>query len=152
MGLGGWRERWHGPGGGGELLRLAWPLILSNSFWTLQIVLDRLLLSWTSPVAVGASQVGAVLFWTPFTLLQFTANYATTFVAQYSGAGQPHRVGPVVWQGLYVAVLGGLAFLGLLPLTGGIVRLIAHSGELQELETVYFRCLCFAALPLLVTA
>src|SRR5262249_28710358 len=37
---------WPTRGSTQELLRLAWPLILSNSCWTLQIVLDRVLLSW----------------------------------------------------------------------------------------------------------
>ena len=36
------------------LLGLAWPFILSNSCWTLQIVLDRILLSRSSTEAVGA--------------------------------------------------------------------------------------------------
>lgn len=34
-----------GEGGRKELLQLAWPFIVSNSFWTLQILLDRVLLS-----------------------------------------------------------------------------------------------------------
>ena len=49
------RERWHGPGGMRELLALAWPLIVSNSFWTLQIALDRILLSRHSSAEVGAA-------------------------------------------------------------------------------------------------
>ena len=36
-----WRDRWHGDGGARELLALAWPLIVANSFWNLQIALDR---------------------------------------------------------------------------------------------------------------
>src|SRR5438105_15959883 len=86
------------PGGARELLTLALPLILSNSFWTLQITIDRILLSRLSSDAVGAAMPAVLVFWTPLTLFQFTANYATTFVAQYVGAGRPHRVGPAVWQ------------------------------------------------------
>jgi MATE family multidrug resistance protein len=147
-----WIEAWRSDGGGSELLHLAWPLILSNSFWTLQIATDRILLSRSSSDAVAAAMVAAVLFWTPLMLLQNTANYATTFVAQYTGAGQPHRVGPVVGQALYVSVLGGLAFVGLAPFAGPIVALGGHSQHLQALEATYFRCLCFSALPTLVTA
>src|SRR4051794_28803247 len=127
-----WGQRWRGRGGGAELRRLAWAPGPTHRFWAVAIRLERLLLSSPPPAAVGASQVAAVLFWTPITLFQFTANYATTFVAQYSGAGQTGRVGPVVWQGLYVAVLGGVAFLGLLPLVGGIVGLAGHAEGLQE--------------------
>ena len=93
MGRTAWMQRWHGEGGARELLQLAWPLILGNSFWTIQIALDRVLLSRASSELVGAAMAAALLFWTPITFLQYTANYATTFVAQYTGAGQPHRVG-----------------------------------------------------------
>src|SRR5260370_3090690 len=139
-------------GGTAELLRLAWPLVLSNSFWTLQIALDRILLSRSTGAGVGAAFSAAMLFWVPMALLQNTGSYATTFVAQYTGAHQPHRVGPAVWQSLYCRVLGGLAFLGLAPLADCLFALGNHSPQLQEMETVYFRCLCFAALPIALTA
>jgi MATE family multidrug resistance protein len=135
-----------------ELLRLAWPLILSASFVTLQIVLDRVLLSRSSSAAVGAGMSAALLFWVFLSLLQNTANYATTFVAQYTGAGQPRHTGPVVWQSLHFSLVSGLAFLGLIPLAGVIVSVGQHAPELQGLEVTYFRCLCVAALPMLVTA
>jgi MATE family multidrug resistance protein len=133
-------------------MRLAIPLILSTSFWTIQITIDRVLLARYSTEAVAASIPAALLFWTPLILLQSTAAYATTFVAQYTGAGRPHRVGPAVWQGLYFAVLGGLAFLGLLPLAGPLVALGGHDPTVQQLEITYFECLCFSALPFLITA
>src|SRR5262249_45029300 len=94
----------------------------------------------------------AMLYWTPFLLLQNVANYAMTFVAQYTGAGRPERVGPSVWQALYFAVVAGIAFLGLWPLAPYIASLGGHSAPIQELEVVYFRCLCFAALPALIGA
>jgi MATE family multidrug resistance protein len=147
-----WSERWHQEGGGRELLRLALPLILSSSFMTLQIAIDRILLSQASSDAVAASMPAAILYWTFLALFQFTANYATTFVAQYVGAGRPHRVGPAVWQALYFSVVGGVAFLALLPLAEPLISLGGHAPLIQELEVVYFRCLCFAALPALVVA
>jgi MATE family multidrug resistance protein len=133
-------------------LRLAIPLILSSSFMTLQITIDRALLSQASSDAVAAAMPAAVLYWTFLTLFQNTANYATTFVAQYTGAGRPHRVGPAVWQALYFSIAGGVAFLGLLPLAEPLIRLGAHSASIQALEVTYFRCLCFAALPALLVA
>jgi MATE family multidrug resistance protein len=139
-------------GGAAEVLRLAWPLVLSNGLWTLQITLDRILLSRTGSAAVGAAMAAAMLFWTPLTLLQNVAGYSSTFVAQYTGAGQPRRVGPAVWQALHFSFVAGVAFLGLVPLAGPLVALGGHAPELQRLEADYFRCLCFSALPFLVTA
>ncbi len=140
------------PGGVSELLRLAWPLIVTNSFFTLQIFIDRILLSHASSTAVGAGMVATMLFWAPMTLVQWTANYATTFVAQYVGARQNRRVGPVVWQSLYFSIGGGVVFMLLAPFADYLVTAAQHSHELQALEVVYLRCLCFAALPSLLTA
>jgi MATE family multidrug resistance protein len=147
-----WKHWWNQEGGGRELLRLALPLILSNSFWTLQVVIDRALLSHFSSNAMAAAMPAAMLYWTPFLLVQNIANYATTFVAQYTGAGRPERVGPAVWQALYFAAVAGVAFLGLWPVAPQLAALGGHSAAIQELEVVYFRCMCFAALPALIVA
>src|SRR5580704_6431893 len=104
------RRWWQKEAGAGEVVRLATPLILSNSFLTLLLIIDRVLLSRSSSEAVAASMPAALLYWTPLMLLQNTANYAATFVAQYSGAGRPQRIGPVVWQSLYFSVVAGIAF------------------------------------------
>lgn len=142
------------PGAGGyrELINLAVPFILSNSFWTVQIFADRVLLSRSDPDAVGASLVAAMLFWTPLTLLQNTAMYATVFVSQYIGAGRPSRVGPVIWQAIWFSLAAGLAFLLLVPVSEPLAGASGHSPELARLEAAYFRCLCYAALPALLVA
>jgi MATE family multidrug resistance protein len=147
-----WTERWNQEGGGRELLRVAIPLILSSSFLTLQVTIDRALLSQWSSDAVAAAIPAALLYLTPFFLLQNIANYATVFVAQYTGAGRRQRVGPAVWQALYFSLAAGIAFLGLVPLADRLVALMDHSPAIQALEATYFRCLCFAALPALVVA
>jgi MATE family multidrug resistance protein len=147
-----WLNYWQREGGTGELLQLAFPLILSNSIWTVQVTVDRLLLSRYSLEAMEATLPTVALFWTPMVLLQGTAGYAATFVSQYVGAGRPHRVGPSIWQALYFAVAAGLAFLLFWPLAGPIMALGEHSATVQAQEVVYFRCLCFAALPMTILA
>jgi len=145
-------ERWSQEGGGKELLRLAIPFILSSSFMTLQITIDRALLSQASSESVAAAVPAGAIYWTIFFLLQNTANYATAFVAQYIGAGRPERVGPVIWQSLYFSIATGMLFLALRPLAGPMMRLGGHHPAVQELEVTYFQCLCFAALPALIVA
>src|SRR5436190_1550358 len=147
------RRTWTHPGGGRELLTLAWPLIVSNSFFTVQYAIDRALLSHHSSDEVGAAMAAVLLFWTPFALLQFTANYVTVFIAQYMGAGRPHRVGTAVGQSLYFSLFAGLAFLAVVaPLANQIVALGGHTPALQVHEAIFLRCLAFAALPMLLTA
>src|SRR5262245_42752015 len=140
------------PGSTREVLRLAWPLVLSNSIWMAQIILDRVLLSRSSLASLAAGFSAAMLFWAFLIFFQFTANYATTFVAQYSGAERPERVGPVVWQAVWFTVLAGLGFQLLQPIAGTIVAICGHEADLQGLETAYFRCLVVSALPTLLTS
>jgi len=140
------------PGSTRELFRLAWPLVLSNSIWMAQIILDRVLLGRSSLASVAAGFSSAMLFWGFLILFQYTANYATTFVAQYTGAGRPERVGPVVWQAVWFSLMAGSAFQVLQPLAAPVVALCGHESDLQDLERAYFRCLCVSALPTLLGA
>jgi multidrug resistance protein, MATE family len=147
------RDLWTGPGGGQELLALAWPLVVSNSFFTLQIALDRALLSRHASETVGAAMPAVLLFWTPFALVQFTANYVSVFVSQYIGAGRPHRVGPAVGQSVYFSVVAGAVFVAVvIPLAAPVVALAGHTAALQADEATYLCCLAFAAPPMLLTA
>jgi MATE family multidrug resistance protein len=152
MGLEPCRQGGTPAGGARELLRLAWPLILSNSLWTLQIFIDRIFLAHAGSDSLGAGMASAILFYTVLLLFQNTANYATAFVAQYVGAGRPREVGPIVWQALYFAALSGAALLLLIPLAGPLVALGGHEPPLRALETTYLRFLALSAPPMLVVA
>ena len=137
-------------GGSRELLTLAAPLILSQSFMTVQVFVDTVLLAWHDPREMAASFPAVMWFWLPFGLLQVTAGYTSTFVAQYTGAGRPHRVGPAVWQGIHFALFAGLLLLLVVPAAPVVIGVGGHSAALQRLEVAYLRCLAFAALPMLV--
>src|SRR5215831_17435636 len=102
-------------GGSRELLALAAPLIVSQSFMTVQVFVDTILLSWHDPREMAATLPAVMWYWQFFALLQVAAGYTSTFVAQYTGANRPHRVGPAVWQGIYFAIAFGLLFLLLVP-------------------------------------
>ncbi|HEV3144592.1 MAG TPA: MATE family efflux transporter [Gemmataceae bacterium] len=141
-----------GAGGSVELWRVALPLVLSNAFWTLQITAGRVMLSRQNSETVGAAMSAGVLYWAMFALLHQTASYAATFVAQYLGAGRPHRVGPAIWQAIHFSLVTGMLFLLLLPFAPQLFSLSGHSAVMQELEVRYFRAISFATLPLLLIA
>lgn len=135
-----------------SILGLAWPLIVANSFWNLQMTIDRLFLADYSTEAMGAAVAVMGVFWTPMALLQQTAAYVTTFVAQYFGAGRTNMIGPAVWQSVWVSVFGGLLFLLLIPATGFIFGGMGHAASMQRLESDYFIAMCFSALPTAIVA
>ena len=141
------RKRWKSEGGYREFLVIAVPLILSTGAWTVQHFVDRMFLSWYSAEAIAASLPAGILNFCIMSLFIGTASYVNTFVAQYYGAGKLHRIGPAVWQGIYVSILGGIALICLIPFAWPIFGLVAHDPLTQRYEVEYFQILCLGAGP-----
>lgn len=135
-----------------ELLKLAWPLIIANGFWNLQLTIDRVFLGSYSTESLGASMAVMSIFWTPMALLQQTGQYVTTFVAQYLGAKEEHMVGPAFWQSFYLSFMGGILFLLFIFISEPFFKFIGHSASVQKLEVEYFNAICFSALPMALVA
>jgi MATE family multidrug resistance protein len=134
------------------ILQIAWPLIIANSFWNLQLTIDRIMLGNYSTAALGAAVAVMGVFWTPMALLQQTSAYLMTFVAQYFGAKKFKMIGPAVWQSLYVSVVGGLAFLLFIPVSQHVFNFMGHATELRLFEKEYFDAICYSALPTAIVA
>ncbi len=139
------QSRWGSEGGYRELLTMAVPLILSTGAWSILHFVDRMFLTWYSPESIAASMPAGILNFTLCSLFIGTAGYANTFVAQYFGAGRNERIGACVWQGLYIALIGGVVLIAVAPAAGALFRLIGHAPEIQALEAVYFRILCLGS-------
>jgi MATE family multidrug resistance protein len=71
-----------------------------------------------------------------------TAGYVTTFVAQYYGAERYDRIGPALWQGVYVSLFGGLVILCAIPFAEPVFKLVGHSPLVQQNEVAYFQIQC----------
>ena len=135
-----------------QILAIAWPLIIANSFWNLQLTIDRIFLGMHSTQSLGAAMAVMGVFWVPMALLQGTANYVMTFVAQYYGAGEKEKIGACVWQSLYVSVGGGVVFLALNFLSAPFFAWVDHPSATRALEVEYFNSLTFSALPTALVA
>lgn len=135
-----------------NILALAWPLIVANSFWNLQLTIDRIFLAQYSTEALGAAMAVMGIFWTPMALLQQTVSYLMTFVAQYFGAKEYDKIGPAVIQALYVSTLGGVFFIGFIFFSPVLFDWINHDLVMQKLEVSYFNSLTYSALPAALVA
>ena len=144
--------RWSAEGGYRAVLKIAVPLVLSNGVISIQQFIDRMFLAWSSPQAMAAATPAGILNFTLLSLFINTAAYAGTFVAQYFGAGRSDRVGPVVWQTVYLSLAGAAVMALFAPFSSAIFRLVGHGPELSALEATYFRILCLGAFFPIVTA
>ncbi len=138
------------PGSLRELVRVALPLVISSGSASLMYVMDRIFLTRYSADAMAATLPAGMLHWMLVSLPFGTAGYVNAFVAQYSGAGEPRRIGAVLWQGIYFAFLAGLVLLAIVPLAPAIFVWFNHAPEIRRLETEFFSVLCYGAFPLLL--
>ncbi len=141
-----------GQGGYKEIITIALPLILSTGAWTVQHFVDRMFLAWYSPQSIAAAMPAGMFCFTIMSLFLGTAGYVSTFVAQYSGATRNDRIGPSIWQGFYVAVIGGFVLGLFIPLAEPLFRLAGHAPGVQELEVIYFQILSLGAFPVIACA
>lgn len=129
-----------------QLLDVAFPLIMSTGSYSVMMFVDRMFLSWYSEEAIAASVPAGMLNFSFLTLFMGLVGYTSTFVAQYSGAGRHDRIGATLWQGLRLAMIGGMT----MPLLGFIAApmfsLVGHAPEVQVQEVAYFRIMNFVPL------
>ena len=136
---------WTRPAGGREVLQIAVPMVVTTLSWTLMNFIDSAILMSVSETAMAAAYLAGIIWFAAISLLWGLCSYGSTFVAQYFGDGQPRKIGPVVWQGVWLA----LAFSAAIPVLRAVAPEIffrfGHTGELAALESQFFRVLCFGA-------
>ncbi len=135
-----------------ELLVVAFPLIISAGSFSLMNVVDRIFLARLGVDELAASMPSAMLVWTLMSLPLGVAGYTNAFVSQYEGAGQKDRFAASLWQGLWVALVGGFGLLPLIHFAPQIISVMHHAPSVQVLEVQYFQWLCPVAIPTLLNS
>jgi MATE family multidrug resistance protein len=109
-------------------------------------------LTWYSANAIAASMPASMVSQTIMSFFIGVTGYTSVFVAQYYGAAKYNRVGPVIWQGIYISIFGGILLLLFIPFTENIFKFFGHDPAIQKEEVTYFRVLCFSGFPAIACA
>ena len=144
--------RWHSDFGYRHILILAIPLILSTGSWAIQQFVDRMFLSWQSEEVLAAAMPAGILNFAFICLFIGTVSYAGTFVSQYVGAKEDHKVGTVLWHSIYLSLAGAIVLILVAPFSEKLFGIVGHNQQVQVLETTYFRILCFGGLGPILSA
>ncbi|HBG78063.1 MAG TPA: MATE family efflux transporter [Phycisphaerales bacterium] len=139
-------------GGPKEVFKIAFPLILSTSAFTIQMFVDRVFLMWFDRDAISAAMLAGLLNFTFFSLFLGTATYASTFVSQYDGAGMKNRIGPAVWQSIYFTLAAGVIMAAIALFARPMIALVGHPPAVAGYETVYFKIMSYGSVLGLVDA
>jgi MATE family multidrug resistance protein len=118
------------------------PLIFSMISQTIMQFTDRIFLGNYSLDAIAASMPAGIASFLFLSFFMGVTEYVSVFVAQYTGAKAPWRVGAAVWQGLYFCFIAAFALASLIFAAEWIFSLAGHAPAVRELEVTYFRILC----------
>ena len=115
-----------GEGGSGELLKVAYPMILSTASTTVMQFINRVFVAHYSSDELSACVPAGLLSFVFCCFFFGIVTYTNAFVSQYYGRGKTASVSVAVWQGVWLAAASGLLLLLLTP-AGFFI--IAHSGH-----------------------
>ena len=146
------RDWWVADSGYRQVLHFAFPLFLANGSSSILQLVDRMFLTWYSPLGMAAASASGMLAFTSQALFLGVVGYAATFVAQYTGAGRPHEAIKVVWQALYLAMISALLLLLFLPLGPLLFAAAGHEASLRPLEESFYAIYILGSFPFLGAA
>ena len=135
---------WTRPAGGREVFGLALPMVVSMLSWTLMTFIDSIILQkYVSGAAMTAQFSASIIWFTMLSLCWGICTYVSTFTSQYFGDGQNDKIGPITWQGVWLAILFIPIAIAAVPLAPYLFA--AKGPEVAALEIRFFQILCWAA-------
>ncbi|RLB63610.1 MAG: hypothetical protein DRI90_06450 [Deltaproteobacteria bacterium] len=121
-----------------EVVRLAYPVVLSMLAHTVMGLVDTLFMGWVSTDAQAAVGLGSIVAWSFASLFTGTISAVNTFVAQHYGAGQLSRCGKAAWHGLALAAIGSVILVTVgAPLVSRMVQLFGADAAVGTIAASY---------------
>ncbi|HRJ48989.1 MAG: MATE family efflux transporter [Phycisphaeraceae bacterium] len=131
-----------------EMVRLALPVVVAMSSYTVMQSVDKLMVSriGPDPIYVGVQGNGGLAAWVPISIVIGMLGVINTYVAQNLGNKTPERAPAYAWAGIW---LGAGAWLALIPyalLMGGIFEWLGHDAERASMQASYGRVLVLGSI------
>lgn len=136
---------WSRPAGAREVLQIAIPMVVTTLSVTMMNFIDSAILWRVSPTAMSAAYTAGLIWFAALSLFFGICSYGATFVAQYYGDDQPRKIGPAVWQGVWLAVSFSLMVPIVQAYAPSLFAAFKHEAELARIETLFFQILCYGA-------
>ena len=121
-----------------EIWSMSWPLMLSLVSNSLMLFVDRLLLSWHSPLALAAGANASMAYYLFLVVPMAICAISEVFVGRLHGEGKIQEIGKPVWQTVW------FAFLLSIPVWLVAIYLpyfVFYKTGNEEQEVIYFQML-----------
>ena len=87
-----------------ELIKVAFPLMISSLAWLFMIFVDRCFLAKYSTSSLNSATSAGTLAWGFIGGLGILTGLCSIYVAQYNGSKQYDKIGAPVWQMIWLAL------------------------------------------------
>ena len=121
------------PGGVGDLMKIALPMIVSSACDCIMTFTDRLFMAKVSPEQMNATLGGGITMQTLTFFIMGLTGYATALVAQYYGAGEKGNASKASFQAILITLAAWPVILLLKPLAISFF----HIAKLPEIQIIH---------------
>ena len=133
-----------------EVLAVAFPLMISAGMMSIVLFADRYLLGRYDGVSMGASMAGGNLFWVLVCVPIGAASMTGAVIGQLIGSGQTQRVGRLLWQVIWLALMTIPWLVGCAYFAEDFFRVTGQADELLQSQVTYMRWLMIGGLGLII--
>lgn len=120
------------------IIHYSLPLILSYSGGIIMQFTDRMFLAWHAPESVAGAGTAGMISICFLCFFYVTTGFTSVFTSQYLGSHRLEKIGPVVWQGIYLSLVFGLLTYLLAFGSQPLFEWIGHEPAILEAEVEYF--------------
>ena len=128
-----------------RLLKIAFPMVISQASDTVMLFVDRLMLSRLGESYLAASMSGGLTQFMVSSLFIGTVGYVAAIVAQYYGSGQKEKCAESTFQAIVLALICYPILLAISPLVRHFFILTGQTGVQVELGYLYYRTLIYGS-------
>jgi len=122
------------------MLKIAGPMIIATSSYTLMQFVDRMMVSHYSEDAIAAILPASMVSFIPASFALGVMTTVNTFVSQSLGRGSKRDCSNYFWQAVYMGLLySAVTFSFMWPTASRIFRIMSQPESIIGLEVTYFR-------------
>lgn len=122
-----------------EVIDLAYPAVLTMLSWTAMWTVDTIFVGRVGTAEQGAVGLAGTLTWTAICVVTGTITAVQVFVAQHCGAGEKHRCGEILWQGIYLSLAASVPVTVLALNSERLVLMLNVNPELVGFAAQYLK-------------
>lgn len=130
-----------------EVLRLGWPMVLTQLFIMMTGFIDTAMAGHYSSVDLAGLSLGSSILWPAFMLLTGLTMALTPITSQLNGEGKLADVGHQLRQGLWICVVTSTLLVTLLVYSDWVFALASVDPEAARIGTEYLRAVSWGVPP-----